>query len=237
MCSLNELEIDIRTATSSTNPSADQSTVDQQPTTVDWALGRLGDIELQIDTLRRQTAAGRRYVECSVDGAGSSTSSNDDTDSTVSSSRRRRRRILLRISNGVTTIIDVIEQALQQQRGSSPTHDDGGDTSDLEALHSKLKAIESAAEADALDDSSVAPLASSSAAPLQAVEPSPVARLLDDARNVQHALATASSEHDYDESLRVSAVSSINCSYSATRLTINSHLLDELRLFALIMSC
>ena len=230
MSSLQELETDVREATSAPDFAGDSGGDggggdDGDESMTDRALERLAGIELQIDTLRRQTAAGRRYVECSVDGSAAassaSTSSSGGGDSASSSPRRRRRRILLRISNGVTTIIDVIEQALRK-RAASPIGaigsggGGGGEASDLEALHTKLKAIESATEAEALDDDAPSP----SFKPLQQPQPqqpqspivvaddeAPIERLLDESRAVKRALAIASSEHDYDESLRASAVS------------------------------
>ncbi|KAI6207377.1 hypothetical protein M3Y96_00002700 [Aphelenchoides besseyi] len=93
---LEGLETEVRAAASA----------DQTPTE---ALEHLGRVELEIDLLKRQCAAPRRYVLTSIDGTESPESS---------SPNQRKRGIILRITNNVTTIIRVVEEAIQRQKAA-----------------------------------------------------------------------------------------------------------------------
>ncbi|KAI3413809.1 [Pyruvate dehydrogenase [acetyl-transferring]]-phosphatase 1, mitochondrial, partial [Globodera pallida] len=95
-------------------------------------------IELQIEMLKKQCRATRKYVEMSVDGS-------------TATSPTRRKRIIFKLSNSVTTIIQVIENKLrQEEEAAKKKHrkDKSESETELSNLHKKLTALKRETESE-----------------------------------------------------------------------------------------
>ncbi|KAL3124456.1 hypothetical protein niasHT_007739 [Heterodera trifolii] len=102
-------------------------------------------IELQMEMLKKQCRATRKFVEMSVDGA-------------ASTSPTRRRRIIFRLSSTVTTIIQVIERKLRQGEAEAKKGGSGRETmseseaEELTKLHQKLTALKRETEETEMEE-------------------------------------------------------------------------------------
>uniref|UniRef100_A0A914GTL5 KASH domain-containing protein n=1 Tax=Globodera rostochiensis TaxID=31243 RepID=A0A914GTL5_GLORO len=95
-------------------------------------------IELQIEMLKKQCRGIRKYVEMSVDGS-------------TSTSPTRRKRIIYKLSNSVTTIIQVIENKLRQEKEAAKKQhkrDKSESETELSNLHKKLTALKRETETE-----------------------------------------------------------------------------------------
>uniref|UniRef100_A0A915EF06 Uncharacterized protein n=1 Tax=Ditylenchus dipsaci TaxID=166011 RepID=A0A915EF06_9BILA len=88
----------------------------------------LSNVELEIELLKKQCRASRKYVEISVDGS-------------RSASPTRKFKIILKITNTVTTLIQVIEDELKRQQLAKKKAKKSASEAELTLLHKKLSKL------------------------------------------------------------------------------------------------